>query len=93
VIFQRRRVDDRAVTVDQDGIHVYLGFGECREELRGGRSFDPVNVLLHGVRDTGDHRLLEHSFVLLANPGSASIREAGADVHHHIVIARELDRA
>ena len=57
------------------------------------RKLHAVDRFLHRVRDAGDDRLLEHPFVLLADPGPVRVGEAGADLEPDAVVARELDRA
>src|SRR6266540_3258618 len=79
-VFPRSGEDDPAVDLDH-GVDVDRGVSERLEELGRVGALDLV------------HRLLEHPFVLLANPGAVHVCEGRAYVELDIVVARELDGA
>jgi len=76
-----------------DRVHVHARLCEDGEQLRRARALHAVERLVARMRDSGDQRLLEHAFVLLANPGAVRHRERGADVQLDVVVPRDLDRA
>ena len=86
----RRREDDLGPGAD-DRVDVHSLGGERREQARRGRALHAVERLLARVRDSGDERLLEHAFVLLANPRSVRGRERRAHVQLDVVVAGDFD--
>src|SRR5215203_7199574 len=92
VVLRRRREQDLRASA-HDRVHVHAGLREDGEQPRRVDAFDAVEHFLARMGDSGDQRLLEHPFVLLANPGAVLRRERGADVQLDVVVPCDLDRA
>src|SRR5918999_3707654 len=91
-ILARRREDEALADLDQC-VDRDARLGDRLEERGGVGVPDLVEDLIERMRDSRDHRLLEHPLVRLPYPRPALVRERRADVELHAVVPGELDGA
>src|SRR3712207_6444220 len=92
LVLGRRRENDLVADLDQR-VDADAGIREGLEEQGGIGPAHLEHRLLDRVRDAGDHRLLEHPFVLLPHPGAVLVGERRAHMERDAVVPRELDPA